>query len=65
LVKLGGQVEVEHFENCLAATQISHRNYIQTFWSPFSKYWSTWFQRIRLLWSTEIEWKLAQIWNHL
>jgi len=27
LVKLGGQVEVEHFENCLAVMQIGHQNF--------------------------------------
>ena len=29
--KLRGQVKIEHFKNCLAATQISHQNAIQTF----------------------------------
>ena len=36
MVKLGGQVQVEHFENCLATTQISHQNFVQTFCSSFS-----------------------------
>ena len=31
LVKLGGQVEVERFQNCLAATQISNQNFVQSF----------------------------------